>query len=83
MLFCSFVGSFSVVHLIQTDLKGLSSHLINADHNAVQVVLAGGFAFQIVDRLAGGTFNIAQPQWVYIWVYEPLIGRTPGLWWAW
>ena len=49
-------------------------------HARTQVVLAGGFCFQMVDRLAGGTFNIAQPAWVYVWVYEPLIARTMGLW---
>ena len=49
-------------------------------HARTQVVLAGGFCFQVVDRMAGGTFNIAQPAWVYVWVYEPLIARTMGLW---
>ena len=29
----------------------------------VQVVLAGGFAFDIIDRLSGGTLNVDPPEW--------------------
>jgi len=60
-----------------------ASERSSASLAVMQVVLAGGFCFQILDRLAGGSFNIGQPAWVYSWVYEPLIARTPGLWFAW
>eukprot|EP00960_Hanusia_phi_P028456 747419-Hanusia_phi.AAC.7 len=53
----------------------------SASLSVMQVVLAGGFCFMVVDRLAAGTLNINQPAWVYTIFYEPLI-VPPGVWFA-
>ena len=38
----------------------------------MQVILAGSFAFDIVDRLSGGSLNITVPDWVntYVWLEQ-------------
>lgn len=53
----------------------------SASLEVMQVILAGSFAFDIVDRLSGGTLNIAVPDWVNIYVTDPVIS-TPFLWFA-
>jgi WD repeat-containing protein 35 len=52
----------------------------SASLEVMQVILAGSFAFDIVDRLSGGTLNIAVPNWVDTMIVDTVI-RTPGLWW--
>ncbi|TMW67009.1 hypothetical protein Poli38472_012125 [Pythium oligandrum] len=39
----------------------------------VQVLLAGSFAFTVLDRLPGGTLNMEAPKWVLDAFYEPII----------
>lgn len=51
----------------------------SASLEVMQVILAGSFAFDIVDRLSGGTLNITVPDWVYIILVDPII-RIPMLW---
>merc|ERR1712188_43516 len=45
----------------------------SASLEVMQVILAGSFAFDIVDRLSGGTLNVAPPWWVNEWIVEPVI----------
>ena len=44
-----------------------------------QVLLAAGFAFDIVDRIGGTTLNIGPPQWCTEWLIEPLL-MPQGVW---
>ena len=46
----------------------------------MQVILAGSFAFDIVDRLSGGTLNIVVPNWVVEGLVVPIIS-IPFLFW--
>jgi len=51
----------------------------SASLEVMQVILAGSFAFDIVDRISGGTLNIIVPDWVNTWLTEPIIS-VPFLW---
>ena len=53
----------------------------SASLEIMQVILAGSFAFDIVDRLSGGTLNITVPDWINMYVVEGLVS-TPLLWFA-
>uniref|UniRef100_K3WUM5 Uncharacterized protein n=1 Tax=Globisporangium ultimum (strain ATCC 200006 / CBS 805.95 / DAOM BR144) TaxID=431595 RepID=K3WUM5_GLOUD len=44
----------------------------------VRMIFAGNLAFEIIDRLSGGTFNVANPEWFIKWIKKPLID-PPGL----
>ncbi len=46
----------------------------------MQVVLAGSFAFDIIDRLGGGTLNVEPPEWLNTYITVPLIESVPFLW---
>ena len=48
---------------------------------AMQVILAGSFAFHIIDRLDAGTVGVEAPEWLYDSVYEHVI-NVPLLWCA-
>ena len=41
----------------------------------LQVILAGSFAFDIVDRLSGGSLNITVPDWVNTYVKNDASGN--------
>eukprot|EP00937_MAST-01D_sp_MAST-1D-sp2_P002067 g2067.t1 len=45
----------------------------------MQVILAGSFAFDVVDRVSGGTLNIEVPEWVNDALTRPII-NVPFLW---
>jgi WD repeat-containing protein 35 len=51
----------------------------SASLEVMQVILAGSFAFDIVDRLSGGTLNITVPDWVNSLIVDPIIS-VPMLW---
>ncbi|TYZ61725.1 hypothetical protein PybrP1_008338 [[Pythium] brassicae (nom. inval.)] len=44
----------------------------------VRAIFVGNLAFEVVDRLSGGTFGVEVPQWFLDWVKAPLID-PPGL----
>ncbi len=46
----------------------------------MQVILAGSFAFDILDRLSGGTLNIVVPNWIEEGLVRPWIS-IPMAWW--
>jgi len=52
----------------------------SASLEVMQVILAGSFAFDIIDRLSGGTLNIVVPNWIDD-VFVNTVIRIPGLWW--
>ena len=52
----------------------------SASLEVMQVILAGSFAFDIVDRLSGGTLNIVVPNWVVEGLVVPIIS-IPFLFW--
>lgn len=52
----------------------------SASLEVMQVILAGSFAFDIIDRLSGGTLNIVVPNWIDDYFVNTVI-RVPGLWW--
>ena len=45
----------------------------SASLEVMQVILAGSFAFDIVDRVSGGTLNIVVPNWVVESLVVPII----------
>jgi WD repeat-containing protein 35 len=51
----------------------------SASLEIMQVILAGSFAFDIIDRLSGGTLNITVPDWVNIYIVDGLI-QYPFVW---
>jgi hypothetical protein len=53
----------------------------SASLEVMQIILAGGFAFDIVDRLSGGTLNIVVPDWIETMWVRPIIS-VPMAWWA-
>ena len=53
----------------------------SASLEVMQVILAGSFAFDIVDRVSGGTLNITVPDWVNAIIVDPIIS-VPFLWFA-
>jgi len=56
-----------------------ASERSSASLEVMQVILAGSFAFDIVDRVSGGTLNITVPDWVNAFLVDPII-TIPGLW---
>jgi len=42
-------------------------------------IFFGQFAFEVIDRLSGGSLNIAVPDWVDIRLKDPIIA-IPGVW---
>ena len=52
----------------------------SASLEVMQVILAGSFAFDIVDRVSGGTLNIVVPNWVVESLVVPIIS-IPFLFW--
>ena len=52
----------------------------SASLEVMQVICAGSFAFDIVDRLSGGTLNIVVPAWVEDLLIKPFIAK-PFVWW--
>eukprot|EP00511_Aplanochytrium_stocchinoi_P013647 CAMPEP_0204881512 /NCGR_PEP_ID=MMETSP1349-20130617/2759_1 /ASSEMBLY_ACC=CAM_ASM_000710 /TAXON_ID=215587 /ORGANISM="Aplanochytrium stocchinoi, Strain GSBS06" /LENGTH=235 /DNA_ID=CAMNT_0052040499 /DNA_START=18 /DNA_END=725 /DNA_ORIENTATION=- len=53
----------------------------SASLEVMQVILAGGFAFDIIDRMSGGTLNITVPDWVNVFLVDPIIS-VPFMWWG-
>jgi hypothetical protein len=53
----------------------------SASLEAMQVVLAGSFGFDVVDRLSGGSLNIMVPEWVDQAIVQPIVS-VPFLWWG-
>lgn len=53
----------------------------SASLEIMQVILAGSFAFDIIDRLSGGSLNITVPDWINIYVVEGIVDK-PMLWFA-
>merc|ERR1711871_1429791 len=51
-----------------------------ASLEVMQIILAGSFAFDIIDRLSGGTLNIVVPNWIEDYIVRPVIS-VPGLFW--
>ena len=51
----------------------------SASLEVMQVILAGSFAFDIVDRISGGSLNITVPDWINYMVVDPIIS-VPMLW---
>ena len=51
----------------------------SASLEIMQVILAGSFAFDIVDRMSGGTLNITVPDWINSVLVEGIIS-IPFLW---
>ncbi len=47
----------------------------------MQVVLAGSFAFNIIDRLSGGTLGVDAPDWFNGWLTDFIL-QVPFLFWA-
>ena len=45
----------------------------------MQVILAGSFAFDILDRISGGTLNIVVPDWINSSLVDYVI-KVPFLW---
>ncbi|EKX41195.1 hypothetical protein GUITHDRAFT_142126 [Guillardia theta CCMP2712] len=71
---------------IETNMKFLvdasaANERASASLAIMQVVLAGSFAFDIIDRIGGATLNIGPPQWVNSLIVEPLL-LPPGVWLA-
>ena len=56
-----------------------ASERSSASLEVMQVILAGSFAFDIVDRVSGGSLNITVPDWVNSFLVDPII-TVPGLW---
>eukprot|EP00949_MAST-11_sp_MAST-11-sp1_P000116 g116.t1 len=52
----------------------------SASLEVMQIILAGGFAFDILDRISGGTLNIIVPAWVEDFFVKPIIS-VPFLFW--
>ena len=50
-----------------------ASERSSASLEMMQVILAGGFCFDVVDRLSGGTLNIVVPNWFEEMVVVPII----------
>ena len=53
----------------------------SASLDVMQIILAGSFAFDILDRLSGGTLNIVVPTWVDDLIVKPIIS-IPMAWWV-
>lgn len=53
----------------------------SASLEVMQIILAGSFAFDIIDRLTGGTLNIVVPSWVDEVFVAPVIS-IPFLFWV-
>ena len=53
----------------------------SASLDVMQIILAGSFAFDILDRLSGGTLNIVVPNWVDELIVKPIIS-IPLAWWV-
>eukprot|EP00948_MAST-09A_sp_MAST-9A-sp1_P000242 g242.t1 len=51
----------------------------SASLEIMQIILAGSFAFDILDRLSGGTLNITVPTWVNTLLVNNII-KIPMLW---
>jgi hypothetical protein len=51
----------------------------SASLEVMQVILAGGFAFDIVDRITGGTLNTRVPEWAMDYIVYPIV-QKPMLW---
>merc|ERR1719183_828615 len=45
----------------------------SASLEVMQIILAGGFAFDILDRITGGTLNITVPDWVNSLIVDTII----------
>lgn len=71
---------------VETNTKFLvdasaASERASASLEVMQIILAGSFAFDIVDRLTGGTLNIVVPNWVDEYFVAPVIS-IPFLFWV-
>ena len=70
---------------VETNTKFLvdasaASERASASLEVMQIILAGSFAFDIIDRLTGGTLNIVVPTWVDEAFVAPVIS-IPFLFW--
>jgi len=54
----------------------------SASLEVMQMILAGMFAFDIIDHISGGTMGLSTPWWVEKWINEPIVARYPFLWFA-
>mmetsp|Transcript_10807 Transcript_10807/g.26463 ORF Transcript_10807/g.26463 Transcript_10807/m.26463 type:complete len:893 (+) Transcript_10807:104-2782(+) len=54
----------------------------SASLQVMQLMLAGMFSFDIIDRISGGTLGLSTPWWVEQWINEPIVARFPFLWFA-
>lgn len=62
-------------------VKGMTGrHRARCDLEVIRAIFAGHLAFDIVDRLSGGTAtNLSNSDWFVEWVKKPLIDSVPGL----
>lgn len=65
----------NIQHMVKTLAVRSRVHM---NVKIVRMILAGNLAFEIIDRLSGGTFSAANPQWFIDWIKKPLID-PPGL----
>ena len=70
---------------VETNTKFLvdasaASERASASLEVMQIILAGSFAFDIIDRSTGGTLNIVVPNWVDEYFVAPIIS-IPFLFW--
>jgi WD repeat-containing protein 35 len=45
----------------------------SASLEVMQNILVGSFAFELIDRLSGGTLNIVVPDWITLWLVDTLV----------
>ncbi|EKX53681.1 hypothetical protein GUITHDRAFT_91880 [Guillardia theta CCMP2712] len=54
----------------------------SASLEVMQMMLAGIFAFDVIDHISGGTLGLSTPWWVEQWINQPIVARFPFLWFA-
>jgi len=72
--------------LVQANTKVLvnasaANERASAALSVMNIVLAGNFAFDIVDRVGGTSLNMAPPQWCMDFIITPLL-LPSGMWFA-
>lgn len=67
----------NVKHIV----KGMAArYRARCDLDVIRAIFAGQLAFDLVDRLSGGTAtNLPNPKWFVDWIKKPLIDAAPGL----
>lgn len=54
----------------------------SASLEVMQIILAGMFAFDIIDHLGGGPMGLSTPEWLEKSINEGIVARYPFLWWV-